>query len=74
MDEHESANSVKRLLETSKPLYQEAFTNLEVIVASIKELKGKDFMPDVTWEILFEYINGEMDIDECIRLLNGGVQ
>lgn len=71
MDKYQSTNTVKQLLEASKPLYQEAFSNLELIVARFKDLKGKDFIIDVTWEILFEYINGEIDIDECIRILNG---
>lgn len=71
MDEHQSINTVKQLLEASKPLYQEAMSSIEVIADFFKERQGKQFNADVTWEILFDFMNGEMELDECMRILDG---
>jgi hypothetical protein len=63
--------TVKRLLEEAQPIYQKAFASLDTIMGIIAERQGKQFNMDATWEILNDFMNGEMELDECIRLLEG---
>jgi hypothetical protein len=62
---------VKLILEASKPLYQEVMSSIKVIADTYKKRQGDHFNADVTWEILFDYMNGEIELDACMNILSG---
>lgn len=71
MGEPMSDGTVRRLLEEAQPIYQRAFASLDTIMGIIAERQGKVFNMDATFEILNDFMSGEMELDECIRLLQG---
>lgn len=63
---------VKALLAASQLLYQQCYANLDTIMDMCEKQQGKDFNADVTYEILIDFMNGELPLEDCLQLLEGG--